>query len=261
MRSLFLILSLLSANMSIASTEINQPEKYSINFTKVSSSDYMRSNALVLDLFLSLGLQKGKDATTAVSHLLQDVVLTENEFHKRGQKLIDAIGTIRALLFIDAEGTLRFDTHTYPAKKYNLSKRAYFIEALKAPRGAVIVSAPVKGKSSGTTFVPIAKAVYKNRELLGVVVAVISPRKLINLDVTNDCVSCLSVLTTLDGVPIAQEPAELFDEGIQDLIKSLNHSPATGSAVRKIRDKSVKVSWRRSDTAPIISFHLKFNRN
>lgn len=245
-----IILSLLFSLIAPATSEGMRPHQNEIKL-----------KAQVLDLHLSHALQKAKDATIAISHQLEQYSTTEREFHDRGQKLIEAIGTVRAMIFLDSDGILRYDTHTYPAKNYNLSKREYFIEAIKAPKGQPIVAAPVNGKSSGTSFVPVAKAIYRNNELLGVVVAVVSPRKLINLEVTNDCLSCLSVLTTISGEPIAQEPAELFTDDISDILRTLKHKPSTGISKQTVADKNVTISWRRNATAPIISFHLKFNRN
>lgn len=226
-----------------------------------TSRSELRANTLALDLHLSLGLQKAKDANLAIGTVLQRSPLTENEFHNIAKSFVDEIGTIRAILFIDDEGLLFADSYKYPATNHNLSKREYYRRAVAAPDGKAVVSSPVNGKDSGTSFVPIARAVERHGAFVGVTVAVVSPRKLINLDVTDNCTDCMSVLVTTDGDVIAQEPAELENDVLMDLVTKLNSRPSTGFDRVKIGEKQVSIAWKRNSLAPVTSVYLKFDRD
>ncbi|MCG8493091.1 MAG: hypothetical protein MI743_15835, partial [Sneathiellales bacterium] len=90
---------------------------------------------------------------------------------------------IRSILVLNDRGELLYDTYNKVASKgtplkLNLGDREYFKGAFN--QHDMTLYAPVKGRTSGSIFLPISQAVMTNELVKYVAVAIISPNRLIH---------------------------------------------------------------------------------
>lgn len=101
------------------------------------------------------------------------------------QNYVELSDGMRAMLVADSDGNIILDTYnkvafqvTASPPAVNVSERDYFIEARLIRK--VQVSRLVRGKTSGVPFMPMTKAVYLDGRLKYVVIAILSPDRLLH---------------------------------------------------------------------------------
>ncbi len=129
------------------------------------------------------------------------------------ERYVKRIPAVRSIIVTEADGTLVFDTHrkistkkTADTPSINLRDRDYFIGAT-ADRKTQIYK-PVIGRSSGVKFIPMSRPVYVDNDLKYIVVAIISPNRLIHSS---------AMETSYGGVSIYKKSGDLlavFPDGV-----------------------------------------------
>ncbi len=104
------------------------------------------------------------------------------------QRYVDQVDGIRAIIVTDEKGYLIYDTFNKVASKANgqfkplyLGDRQYVIDAQNS-KGMQVYHTLI-GRTSGTPFLPISRPVYVDESLKYVIVAIMSPNKLIHQSV------------------------------------------------------------------------------
>jgi hypothetical protein len=140
----------------------------------------------------------------------------EKKVHQILNRMISGLPFIRAIIVIQGNGTLTFDSASLPAVNMDLSDRSYFKRAVQGAPHHLWIEPPVVGRSSGVPFLPIASRIPSpNGDW--VIVAVVVPDALI--DVSLRCTACSIALLNGDGdlltaMPLGYRPAPYVMAGI-----------------------------------------------
>lgn len=218
----------------------------------------IKTNTSLLDYHTSLILGKTNIALLGLAEIIKRQDLAEEEAHALFGKTVGYLSGVRAIIFIAADGALKFDSFSFPVPKVNLSGRSYFKKAKRVDETQLIIEKPVKGKTSKIPFLPIAKSVWKKDELLGVLTAVITPSALVANDAFNNCLHCVSLVTDLEGNIISSYPegvdlSDAFKEKLRTKSK-----PMSGSQIISEGALRAHVHWIRNKEFPYISVFLEF---
>lgn len=157
--------------------------------------------------------------------------------HAALRPITDRVSGLRAILSISGDGLLEIDSFTYPAAVLNLAGRSYFRLAVANP-GALIITAPEVGKTSGVPFVPIAKG---HRD--GVLVAVANPGAFLPARL---CTRCVSYAVDQSGALLASNPPGAQMIGLRP---DVSMDRAAGKA--NIGSYSARYSMQRAAQYPV----------
>lgn len=224
------------------------------------SRDEIMAKARVLDYKASAILGKTNIALSGLAAVIKRVDLTEEDAHLLFGEMVDQINGVRAIIYISKSGALTFDSFSFPVPKVNLSSRSYFTRAMAADESNLIIDKPVKGKTSGIPFIPIAKSVWKNGKPIGVLGAIVTPSSLVVTGDSNSCAHCVSLITDLAGNVISNYPegVELSDKFKAKLKKT--SKTAIGKEIITVGSLKARVHWIRNQEYPFISVFLEFIR-
>lgn len=222
------------------------------------SKEEIKANAKVLDAHVSLIVGKADVALTSLAEVIKRVDLTEEDAHEMLGRMTGILNGVRAMIFIAADGTLKFDSFSYPVPKVNLSLRSYFMSAMNNAENELIIGKSVAGQTSGIPFIPMAKAVWKDGKFFGVLVAVITPSTLVLNEVSQNCLHCISIVTDLSGNTVSQFPTGLeLNEELKNKLHTHSLS-VKGTEIIKIGDLKARIYWIRNEEHPLISIFLEF---
>lgn len=167
--------------------------------------------------------------------------------HAELKRLTKGVPGARAIIVLDKKGQLKHDSYKYPATPLDLSQRLYFKEAKS--KKSVVIGEQVIGRTSGSSFVPIAKKVG---DLTFVVVA--SPYALV--DVQSECADCWSIALQSEGKLVTMFPPE--EQVSQTLLRvPLSSSQDIGSNIIRYKKSVVVVAWRKSPDFPLINVTVR----
>lgn len=225
------------------------------------SHDEVMAKARVLDQKISSILGKTNIALTGLAAVIKRIELTQDDAHELFGEMVDQINGVRALVYISNTGQLKFDSFSYPVPKVNLSNRSYFTKAMSVDEMHLIIEPPIKGKTSGIPFLPLAKSVWKDGKPIGVLGAIVTPSALVVSEVPNSCMHCVSLITDLTGHVISNYPegVELSEE-FKAKLKDASMA-ATGKEIISVGNLKARVHWIRNQEFPVISVFLEFIRS
>jgi len=156
-------------------------------------------------------------------------------------RLAKGVPGARAIIVVDREGTLLFDSYRYPASNLDLSERSYFREAIA--NSGIVVGQTVIGKTSGANFVPLAKRLGDTT-----IVVVASPFSL--LDLQTECGDCWNMVLQSDGDVVTMFPPEA--KLPRTLTEFVTQAPKPdGTSFVRYHNSVVAIAWRRSSHFPI----------
>lgn len=126
------------------------------------------------------------------------------------QRYVDQVDGLRALLITDGNGRLVYDTFNKIATKADPNRKPLMLGDRQYFKGArevkgMRVYEPVIGRTSGTPFLPISQPVYVDEDLKFVIIAILSPNKLIHNSV-HDSEYAVVTIYDLQGKFIAGFP-------------------------------------------------------
>lgn len=218
----------------------------------------IKINTQLLDYHTSSMLGKTNIALLGLAEIIKRQDLEEQEAHDLFGKTVGYLSGVRAIIFIAANGALKFDSFSYPVPKVNLSKRSYFKKASAIDEDQLIIEKPVKGKTSKIPFLPIAKSVWKEDTLLGVLTAVITPSALVANNAFNNCLHCVSLVADLEGNIISSYPEGVdLSDAFKEKLRAKS-KPMSGSQIISEGAMKAHVHWIRNMEFPYISVFLEF---
>lgn len=122
-------------------------------------------------------------------YLERDPNGAQKDQHEALAKYVDRTPGLRAIIVIGADGRLKIDSFTYPAKDIDLSDRAYVKAARQMKQRALYIGTPVVGRSSGAAFIPFSTSLLSaDKDNIGAMAGVIHPGFLLNQE--SDCARC-----------------------------------------------------------------------
>lgn len=140
---------------------------------------------------------------TSIEALLSNGV-DEKQAHHILNRMISGLPFIRAIIVIQGNGTLTFDSAALPATNMDLSDRRYFQRAVQGAPHRLWIEPPVVGRSSGMPFIPMASRI-QSPQGDWVVVAVVVPDALIEQPLR--CTACSVALFNGDNEMLAAMPS------------------------------------------------------
>ncbi|WP_404421750.1 hypothetical protein [Thalassospira australica] len=166
------------------------------------------------------------------------------------KRFTEQVSAVRALLFIDAKGILRFDTTRHPAADLDLSDRDYFSQAIAADSDDIRIGTPVTGQQSGVPFIPVTRLLHGvSGSIMGVLVAVMTPDAW--LPVERACRLCFYSAFTTDGVTVMTSPAQM--ELAPDFFNSLMIANGlSGITETKLNAYPARTMWRKLRDYPVV---------
>lgn len=225
------------------------------------SVDAMRANAQVLNLHASSQVIQARNALRSIARLMKRVDLTEKEAHQLFGDFLRDLSGVRAIIYADREGLLKYDSFSLPVPPVNLGSRVYFKDTIAMEENEIYVGLPVLGKTSSIPFIPISIPFKKNGVVQGVLAAVLTPNSLVVNNNPKNCLHCVSIVTDLEGNILAQNPGGF--ELSKNFRTELNASMLEVQGYRRIRVGLLEgqIYWFRSPKTPIISIFLEFIRD
>lgn len=220
--------------------EVNPNDELEVRLQAVQSA--ARTNQLTAERVLYAADQALNQAA-----IIKSSVKNNRLVHLELKRLAAEVPGTRAIIAIDAYGTLIHDSYTYPANKHNLSDRTYFKEAARKP--GMHIGEQVVGRSSGAAFIPLAQR-------FGDVtfVAIVAPYALV--DVQPDCGDCWSLAIQNDGDLITIFPPEkTVNPGLLKLVAE--SSKKIGHTITRYENSVVAVAWRKSADYSVISASVR----
>ncbi|UWQ29896.1 hypothetical protein [Leisingera sp. M523] len=156
----------------------------------------------------------------------------------------------RSILALDESGTLKFDSFNFlpflGAK--DLSDRRYFKDTTDAKAKVMVIGAPVIGRQSGQSFVPLSMAVPVGRKRKQpVVVLTVPPESL--LPKAHMCPFCGVSIISSGEVIASNRP---LSEMNKTVLKGMAFDGLYGAENLEVRGMSVTVHWRRSEEYNVI---------
>lgn len=138
--------------------------------------------------------------------LLEDATRSEQALHSELEQIVQHTAGLRAIIYVDKEGTLNVDSFTYPARRINLSDREYVKAVAGKTTPDLYIGQPVQGRSSGVSFIPLSLSVMlDNGQSRGVVAGIVTPDALIRQDIL--CTHCFMGIFTTDGTKLVSYPS------------------------------------------------------
>jgi len=201
-----------------------------------------RISALTADRVLFAAEQALDAAARIIS-----TVKNQRLIHEELKLLASGVPGARAIIVINEDGSLLHDSYRFPVAPLNLSDRSYFVEASRSH--GLIVGQTIVGRTSGLSFVPIAKKLGKHT-----IVAITGRYSLV--DVATSCADCWAGMVKNNGDLVSIFPPEIqFSQSVYDLIA--NSETDTGYRVMKQHQSIIVVAWSRSSDFPIVSFGIR----
>ncbi|OSQ49655.1 hypothetical protein [Thalassospira alkalitolerans] len=166
------------------------------------------------------------------------------------KRFTEQVSAVRALLFIDAKGILRFDTTRHPAANLDLSDRSYFSETIVAGNDGIRIGVPVLGQQSGVPFIPVTRLLRGvSGTTMGVLVAVMTPDAW--LPAERACRLCFYSAFTTDGTAVMTSPAQM--ELDPDFFESLMvRDSLSGVTETKLNTYPARTMWRKLRDYPVV---------
>ncbi|WP_139834687.1 hypothetical protein [Thalassospira sp. MCCC 1A03138] len=166
------------------------------------------------------------------------------------KRFTEQVSAVRALLFIDAKGILRFDTTRYPAADLDLSSRDYFSQTIATGSEALNIGTPVTGQQSGVPFIPVTRVLRGvSGKTIGVLVAVMTPDAW--LPAERACRLCFYSAFTTDGVAVMTSPAQMeLSSGFFDSLMVGNG--LSGITETKLNTYPARTMWRKLRDYPVV---------
>lgn len=175
--------------------------------------------------------------------LSAEAVLTQTDdgkaAHTALNRMIQGMPFLRAIIVIDADGLLRFDSASYPAAQLNLSDRQYFRRFALAPLHRLSVGDPVVGRSSSLPFLPMGMRLRTPRGD-HIAVAIVIPDALV--DRTFRCPSCSTAIVSAGGTLLASSPSGYSPP--PELVKKVLGSEGSHPIVADISLMTSLIDWR-----------------
>jgi len=211
----------------------------------------------LMDVHVTSLISQTDITLSAIGEIFSHQILDEEDGHDLLQRFVTKLDGVRAIIFIGADGALKYDSFSFPVPKVNLSTREYFTGAQNS-NGMLIVGSPVVGKSSGIPFIPIAKSVQRDGAFAGVLVAIVTPETMIVSEHYNNCVRCVSLVTDLSGNILSQFPAGMtLDKDLRQKLQ-VEKRPVSGTELIDAGLLKARIFWRRSDDFSVISIFLEY---
>ena len=222
------------------------------------SDNEIRIQARLLNVYSEAVLDRTKIGLISLSNILQRSNLSQKEGHELFGQLVKELDGIRAIIFIQSDGKLLYDSFSYPTPDVNLKERKYFIETMASSTDRLLIGKQIKGKTSSIPFLPVTMRVNKDNQFFGVLTAIVTPSVLVSSGSPQHCLHCISLLTDLEGNIIADHPSGL--EITEELKKKLHATsqPVKGTEVIDIGKIKARIYWIRNEEFPYISIFLEF---
>lgn len=148
----------------------------------------------------------------------------ERQVYQALNRMISGLHFVRAILLLQDNGTLAFDSAAFPAVNMDLSDRAYFHRAIQGPPGRLWVEAPLTGRASGLPFIPVASRI-ETPHGNWVAVAIVLPDGLIQQSL--GCSVCSIALLDPGGQVLAAAPSGYRPQPyvLQRILSNSSHGP------------------------------------
>lgn len=146
-------------------------------------------------------------AIQKASELLRDgQAREEKDLHEALGQIVENTAGLRAIIYINKDGILSVDSFSYPARKISLADREYVKAVANSATTDLYIGHPVQGRSSGVSFIPLARSVVlENKDTLGVVAGIVTPDALIRQDIL--CTHCFMGIFKKDGTKLVSYPS------------------------------------------------------
>ncbi|HZX26163.1 MAG TPA: response regulator [Telluria sp.] len=142
-----------------------------------STAQTMTSAYLVLDNITEDVRDKNVDSAAALRHAFSNVAT-----HQNLRDRIAGIPQLAVASIVDADGNLIAYSRAYPAPKWNLSERDYFLRQHSDPHAGVFISAPVRNAATGEWTFYISRRIDNARgEMVGMVLVGLSCESFTNM--------------------------------------------------------------------------------
>jgi len=173
--------------------------------------------------------------------------------HTSLSRYVERIPGIRALITTDEKGFLWIDSFTYPARDIKLIDREYVKHALNSNTRELYIGHPVIGRSSGVSFIPLARPLLSlNKKPLGALAAILTPDTLIKRDIL--CKQCSVIIFGADGRKLTSYPPSLIYP--ENFYKKVIAQKATSIFDSKLGDtvsKSIVISFDTYGLSVVVS--------
>lgn len=167
--------------------------------------------------------------------------------HDELRRIAASVPGVRAIIVVGADGQLQHDSYRYPADPIDLSDRPYVDAALRRS-GKTVVGSTVVGRTSGASFVPIARRINGRT-----FVAVAQPYAL--LDIDRSCADCWSLIANGAHEALAVWPPER--EVLPTIVTVAMNLSRSGSTVVRYANSVVAVAWVRSERFGVTSIAIR----
>jgi len=225
-----------------AFTHSPQPTPNDIEARIISANYEAHTNLLTAERVLF-----SVDQALGSASIISSSIKNDRLIHLELKRLANELPGTRAIIAIGKDGRLKHDSYTFPAADISLADRQYF-KAAQSQNG-LHVGEPLVGRTSGATFVPLAKRLGDTT-----FVAIVTPYALVN--VQNVCGDCWSLATQTDGDLIVAFPPETqVAPGLLNAVADARKS--TGHTIMGYRNSVVAVAWRKSADYPFIAISVR----
>lgn len=205
---------------------------------------------------VDLSFEVAESRIELAEHILRsavDFAASEPEINARDgylglKTLLNNTEHFGALLLLDEEGILRFDSFNVEPLSYDLSDRQYFRETRSLKPKTMRIGSTMVARQSGQILIPFTMAVPSTKSSGQSVIALTVPPAAL-LPKTDVCAFCGIAIINEGEILASNRPMSTINEAV---LTRLDTDGLYGGITFEINKMNVDVFWRRSEASGLV---------